>query len=272
MEINIKINVGENPPVDLISRLFSTAIALDTPLTMRKVQVDGISLTEYPAQTETKTQTLFQAVAQDSYHVMAENAEQAEQAGEGDADEAGTSEQPAVGGAPAKKKAGRKSNAQKAAEAAEAAQKAAAEAAAATMVAGAKASVAPVAETPAITLPPGAGGNVTSIAPGGFTLPPGVTMLQQPAQQPVQQVQPPTHVPAAMPTVPPGAQPTGDVVPFEDFRGIYQGANTRFPGKPFAILKATTWRDGTPKQGWFTAEAVPPEFRVRLIEEWSMLT
>jgi hypothetical protein len=267
LKINFEINVGENPAVDLISRLFSTAIALDQPAIIRQVRVGDISHTEYPAQTQPETQTLFQAVADSGdYHAMVETAEQAGE-GDVDADEGDTAtDQPAVPGAPAKKK-GRKSNAQKAAEAA------AAEAAAAALVAGAKASVAPPVETPAITLPPGAGGNVTSIAPaGGVTLPPGVTLFQPPVQQvqqPAQQVQQPT--PAAMPTVPPGGQPVAGVISLEDFRAAYQQINTAKPGKPFAVLKATAWPDGTPKPGWFTAEAVPAEFRERLLEVWSML-
>lgn len=257
MELTLKLNIGDQPHMGLVNQLLTTAAALDQPPVLRRVSIGDISHTEYPANGDKAIQ---------AFHEMTEAAEGAVGSDEGDTadqteNQVGTGTVTAAGqAAPAAPgKRGRPSKAEVEA-------KKAAEAAAAALVASTNAGMAPPQPT-SVPQP--------TAAPTGVTLPPGVS-AQQPTLMVVAANPAPvmTPVPAALPAVPPvAAQPTADgVVPLEVFREAYVSANTRFPGRPFVLLKSTTWPDGTPKQGWFTAEAVAPEFRERLLEIWSTLT
>jgi hypothetical protein len=263
LELMLKINVGENPSAELISRLVATAASLDQPPVLRKVSVGEVSSIEYPANGNAAVQAFHEMVEQG-----AEGATEEGEA-ENDSDDAVTL-QSAIGAVtlqPTETKTGKRGRPSKA----DIEARKAAEVAAAQTITNAQAGMAQPQPTAVHTPTP-------TPVPSGMTLPPGVTMAQtQPtltvvtnAQQPTPTI---TPTPAALPAVPPAAQqPTPDgVVPLEVFKQAYMEVNTRVPGKPFIALKATTWPDGSPKQGWFTAEGVPPEYREKLLEIWSTL-
>jgi hypothetical protein len=247
----LKINVGENPSSELINRLMMTAMSLDQP--PGKVSVGDISHADYPAFVEKA------AAVDQGPEDPVEDISDAEVAGQPVAE----AKHPGKRGRPSK---------------AEMEARKAAEAAAAATIANAQAEMAQPTPTPSPTPTP-----VLS----GMTLPPGVTMIQP---QPVLTVTPystvmtatqtaptftpaptVTPTPAALPTVPATAPTADGVVPLEVFKEAFRDCQTRSSGRAFVALKDTTWPDGSPKQGWFTAESVPPEFRVKLLEIWSTL-
>ena len=96
------------------------------------------------------------------------------------------------------------------------------------------------------------------------TVNPGVNVTLQSAAAPAP-VQP---IPAAMPKSEPLPPAENGVMRLEDFRAANMQLQKFRPGKMSILMKAGVWpSDKSAKDSWFTVEAVPPEFRMRLIDE-----
>lgn len=93
-------------------------------------------------------------------------------------------------------------------------------------------------------------------APAQAALPPGI------AAPPVQ------PIPAAMPRSEPLPPAENGIMRLEDFRAAHMQIQKFKPGKMNLLMKSGLWpSDNAAKESWFTIEAVPPEFRTRLIDE-----
>ena len=101
----------------------------------------------------------------------------------------------------------------------------------------------------------------------GATPPPPIATAAQIEQVslPVQIVQP---IPAAMSKSEPLPPAENGIMRLDEFRTANMQVQKARPGKMSMLMRSTIWpSDKSPKDAWFTVDAVPGEFRYRLFEE-----
>jgi hypothetical protein len=162
------------------------------------------------------------------------------------------------------RRTGRRTNAEKAAEREAAEQAKAAETQPVTLAdatgwAGQQTPLPPGASTfPPGIAPPGAHAQGNGAAPPGVAVNPGVNVTVA-SQQPI---------PAAMPKVEPLPPAENGIMRLEDFRTANMQIQKARPGKMNLLMRAGLWpSDKSAKESWFTMEAVPEQYRMRLIDE-----